>query len=126
MACGLAYLALWPVSFNWSAIDLMRCTGSPQCSPQIGRLVSAGQPCDCWASAAGRKERWGRRACVFSSCYVHVSPDFFLLGFSISFLVLYVVPCCPILLVPTMHDGDKPLILCSFSLTGFALHTVCQ
>lgn len=48
----------------------------------------------------------------------------FLLCSSISFLVLPAVPSCPVLLVPTMHD--RQLILCLCSLTGFTLHTVCQ
>lgn len=52
------------------------------------------------------------RACVFSLCYVHVSPDLFLLRFSICLPVLPVIPCGLILLVPTMHDGDRRLILC--------------
>lgn len=75
--------------------------------------------------AEGEVEGWSRRACVFSSCFVHVSPDLFLLSFSISFLVLSVVSCSLILLVPTMHDGETADHL-SHLLTDFTLHTVCQ
>lgn len=112
MACRLARSALRAVSFNWSAIDLMRSTDSPQRSPQIGRLISAGQPRDRWAGAAGEK-RDGAGEHVPSPRVMCMSVQtfffFFVFFFSvppISFLVLPVVPCRPILLVPAMHDGD--------------------
>lgn len=81
--------------------------------------VTAGQCCR-------RDEGWGRRACVFSSCYVHVSPDLFLLSFLHSFFWCCLwFPCHPGLLVPTMHDRERQLII-SLLLTAFTLHTVCQ
>lgn len=128
MARRPAHLALPAVSSNWSTIDPVRCTDSPQRAPQIGRLALAGADhVACVSQRCGRNEGWGSRACVFSSCYVHVSPDPFSSRFlPFLFLVLPAVPCRPVLLVPMMHDGDRRLILCLSSLAGFTLHTVCQ
>lgn len=96
---------------------LHRLAGSSRARPTVWPL---GKCC-------GRNEGWGRRACVFSSCYVHVSVQTFF--FSVPpflFWCCLLVPCRPVLLVPTMHDGDRRLIPGLFSLTGFTLHTVCR
>lgn len=79
---------------------------------------------------------WGWRACIFSSCFVHASPDLLLLllllGSSFSFLVLPVV-FFPLvvqfpLLVPTMHGGDGPAEPPSpfFNRLSFDPHSLCN
>lgn len=107
-------LALWAVSSNWRAIDLTRCTDSPQRSLQFGRQVLAGQPCDLepvlqekWGNGAGEHVSSPHVMCMsvqtFSSRFLH----FF-------FWCCLWFPRCPILLVPTMHDGERQLITCLF------------
>lgn len=96
----------------------MRCPDLPQCSPQIGRLVSAGQPCDHWVGVAGETRDGAAEHVSFSSCYVHVSPDLF---FSVSpFLFWYclwfpVVTCQFCLSQRCMTETDNWSSVSSFN-----------
>lgn len=121
MACRLPHLALWAVSSNWSAIDLMRYTDSPRCSPQIGDWLASHVTAGPVLQEKGGMGR--ERACVFFSCYVHVSPDLF---FSVSPFLFWrclwfpVVQFC--LSQRCMSETESWSSV--LSLTGFTLHTV--
>lgn len=122
VVCRLAHLASQAVSSNWKAIDLARCTDSHQRFPQIGRHISAGQPRDRWARAAG-ETRDGAGEHVSSPHVMCMSVQtFFFSVFCISFFWCCLwFPCHPGLLVPTMHDRERQPII-SLLLTAFTLY----
>lgn len=119
-ACHPAHLALRPANSDWSAVDAIKRMVLPHRSPQNGgyRLRQANHVSS--GPSTGKNEGLPKRACVFSSRLCACpSRRFFSVPalLLISLLVLPAVPCCPVLLVLTMHDRG---------LIGFSLHTICN
>lgn len=95
-----AHLLLQPLSFNWSAIDPVRCTGSPRWSPQIVFLCQANHVSR--GTTLLEKRGMGQESmCLLLMLCACASVQ------TVSFC------CClqfPVLLVPLMHD--RQLICC--------------